>query len=125
MSTISKPQNENSQTPMNPMVFYPRFSHISEKVFENLDIKSLENCRVISKSWQGCIDNQNILWNEIAKNQNANKALQIACKKGHLKIVKVLIKKCAEFEIDFNARDIKEMTAFQVACNKGHLDIGF
>ena len=88
------------------MIFYPRFSHISEKVFENLDIKSLENCRVISKSWQGCIDNQNILWNEIAKNENANKAFQSACKKGHLKIAKALIKKSTEFEIDFNARDM-------------------
>ena len=127
MIAYSKPQNVISTTPLNPMVFYPRFLHISEKIFENLDIKSLKNCRVVSKSWQECIDNRdNILWNKIAKNEDANKAFQLACKKGHSKVAKVLIQKSAEFKIDLNAKNqlfSAGRTAFHFACMGGHSDI--
>ena len=123
MPAYSKPQNVISTAPLNPMVFYARFSHISEKIFENLDIKSLKNCRVVSKSWQECIDNRDILWIKIAKNEDGNMAFQLACKKGHSKVAKVLIQKSAELNIDLNAKDQYGMTAFHYACMGGHSDI--
>ena len=123
MPAHSKPQNVISTTPLNPMVFYARFSHISEKIFENLDIKSLENCRVVSKSWQECIDNRDILWIKIAKNEEGNMAFQLACKKSHSKVAKVLIQKSAELNIDLNAKDQYVRTAFHYACIWGHSDI--
>ena len=117
MPAHSKPQNVISTTPLNPMVFYARFSHISEKIFENLDIKSLKNCRVVSKSWQECIDNRDILWIKIAKKEDGNMAFQLACKKGHSKIAKVLIQKSAELNIDLNAKNWNAWTAFHNACD--------
>ena len=46
---------------LNPMNFYPRFQHVTEKIFQNLDMITLKNCRQVAKSWQNCIDIQNIL----------------------------------------------------------------
>ena len=77
MPVHSKPQDGILPKPLNPMVFHARFPHISEKIFETLNIKSLENCRKVSKLWLGCIDNQNILWNKIAQDENGNKKFQI------------------------------------------------
>ena len=122
MSVHSKPQNDNSAS-LNPMVFYARFQHISEKVFENLDTKSLENCREVSKQWQECIDNQNILWNKIAKNEDGNKVFQLACIRGHTKLAKVLIQKSAEINLNVNERKPYSYSAFQNACFYGNLEI--
>ena len=36
--------------PLNPMVFYPGFPHIAEKIFDQLDKGSLRSCREVSKS---------------------------------------------------------------------------
>ena len=77
---------------LNPMAFYPRFSHISEQIFEKLDNQSLKNCREVSKSYQECIDNQNILWNKIVKKESGNETFQLACKNGHSKMVEMLIR---------------------------------
>ena len=35
---------------LNPMVFYPEFPHIAEKIFDQLDKGSLRSCREVSKS---------------------------------------------------------------------------
>merc|ERR1712051_203 len=102
------------------MVFYARFQHISEEIFEKMDITSLRNCREVSKSWQECIDNQDILWNKIAKKENGNTAFELACKNGHSKMAKVLIQKSAELNIDLNAKDWFGMTAFHNASSYGH-----
>ena len=37
--------------PLNPVVFYPGFPHIAEKIFDQLDKGSLRSCREVSKSW--------------------------------------------------------------------------
>ena len=71
----------------NPMVFHPRFPHISEQIFGHMDKKSLKNCRTVAKSWQNCIDNQNILWNKIVKKNDGTKSLQLALSKEHFKVV--------------------------------------
>ena len=90
--------NDFVTTPVNPMVFYKGFQHISEYIFDILDIKSLQNCRRVSKSWQDCIDNQNILWIKIAENQetNPNEIFQLSCKRGNTKLAQALIKKSIE-----------------------------
>ena len=106
-------------TPLNPMVFYERFPHIPEKVFEIMDIESLKKFRKVSKSWQECIDNRDILWNKVSRTKNDAKALQSACEKGHSKMVKVLIQKSAEFNIDLNAKDKFGTTIFHQACMDG------
>ena len=84
---------------------FTRFPHISEKIFNNMNIKSLENCRKVSKSWLKCIDDQNILWNKIAKNKDGNQLFQSACRTGQSKMARALIRKSAELKIDLNAED--------------------
>ena len=89
---------------LNPLSFYLGFKHISEQIFKNLDVKSLENCREVSKMWQNCIDNKKILWNEIIKIKGCNEAFQLACKNGITKLVEILLQKSSEFVIDYNAK---------------------
>ena len=74
-------QNES----LNPMVFYEAFQHITESIFEKLDAKSLKDCRKVSKSWQNCIDEQNILWKKISNVIGGKNAFRLACKKDHSK----------------------------------------
>ena len=100
-------------THLNPMVFYPRFQHVTEQIFEHLDKQSLKNCRLVSKSWQESIDYKNILWNEVFENKVCSKAFQSSCKNGCTKIAKFLMKKPIEFNIELNAKDQYGMTAFQ------------
>ena len=111
------------ESPLNPMVFHLRFSHITEQIFENMDSKSLKNCREVSKSWQICIDNRNILWNKMVKKNSGNKAFQLACNKGHTKMAQMLIQKPAWFNIDLNAKDKYGWTAFHWACWNGQSNI--
>ena len=80
---------EMKVTPLNPMVFYPRFTHIAEKIFAFLDNKSLSNCREVGKSWQECIDNRNLLWIGIVNKVGGNEAFQWACRNGHFPIYSV------------------------------------
>ena len=47
----------------------------------------------------------------------------VACKKGHLNIALILLKKCNEFKIDLNSQDKYGQTAFHLACWKGHSEI--
>ena len=42
--------------------FIFRFPHIAEKIFEQLDNKSLTNCREVTKSWQNFINEINLIW---------------------------------------------------------------
>ena len=47
-------------------VFF-RFPHLSERVFDSLDNKSLANCKEVSKSWYFYLDNQKFLQPRIIK----------------------------------------------------------
>ena len=105
--------------PLNPMVFYPGFPHIAEKIFDQLDRGCLRNCREVSKSWLESIDNRNLLWNEIVKDEGGNKAFLFACKNGHSKMLEMLFQKFTEFNIDFNAQGKFGRTAFHLVCQKG------
>ena len=50
---------------LSPLVFYPRFAHVTEQIFEQLDQKSLSNCKEVSKSWKEIIDHKNLPWIQI------------------------------------------------------------
>ena len=95
-SKAKSSQNES----LNPMVFYEAFQHITESIFEKLDTKSLKNYRKVSKLWQNCIDEQNILWKKISNVIGGKNAFRLACKKDHSKMALLLIQKPAEFNID-------------------------
>ena len=85
-----------------------------------MDSKSLKNCRKVSKSWQECIDNQNILWNKIVEKKGGNETFQLACKNGHSKMAEMLIQKAAEFNIELNGKNLNGLTAFHLACENGY-----
>ena len=123
--SMSIPENERKieVQPLNPMVFSNRFSHITEQVFTSLDKKSISSCREVAKSWQESIDKKNILWIAIVQKIGANRAFQWACKKGHTKMTKMLLKKAKEFHLVINARDDFGKTAFIWACENGHFQI--
>ena len=78
---------------LNPMVFHQGFPHIIEQIFQKLNEESIGSCRKVNKSWQIVIDNQNILWVKLVKKIGYNKALIVACKKGHTKIAHMIIQK--------------------------------
>ena len=112
--TIILKKSPITQLTLNPMVFYQGFQHITEQIFEKMDEKSLKSCRAVAKSWQNCIDNQNILWKKIARKNGGTKSFQQACKNGHSKMAKMLIQKSTEFDIDVNVKDKFSDTPFQV-----------
>ena len=87
-----------NQPTLNPMVFHQGFQHITEQIFEKMDEKNLKNCREVAKSWQNCIDNQNILWIKMAKKNGGTKSFQLACKNGHFKMAKMVIQKATEIK---------------------------
>ena len=96
----------NSTAPLNPMVFHPNFLHISEKILELLDKKSLKRCREVSKFWQRYIDGKNILWEKVLQDEdNAQELFFGACKAGHSKIARMLIRKSAHLNIDLNKKN--------------------
>ena len=41
------------------------FPHIAEQIFQNLDNKSLTNCREVSQSWKQLIDDRKLPWTQI------------------------------------------------------------
>ena len=84
---------------LDPMIFYSRFSHNTEKIFKKFDKSSLRIGREISKSWQTYIDDRNLLWNEIINKEVGEAALLLACWNGHLPITKILVQKHIEFNI--------------------------
>ena len=68
---------------------------------------SLKSSRLVLKSWQNCIDNQNILWKKILEDEVSEQAFRQACKNGHVKMAKILIQKSNELNIE-----VDEMRAF-------------
>ena len=55
---ISKNQNKVSKIALDD--FFPRFSHLTEQIFDQLEKTSLVKCREVSKSWQIYLDQQKI-----------------------------------------------------------------
>ena len=40
----------------------PGFQHIALTIFKKLDLKTLGNCRAVSKEWKACIDQDKYWW---------------------------------------------------------------
>merc|ERR1712012_933439 len=81
-----------------------------------MDEECLKNSRLVSSSWQNCIDSQNILWKKLLKDKDAQEPFQRACKNGHIKMAKILIQRSAEFNIDLNSKGKNGITGFHYAC---------
>ena len=105
MPAFSKPQKDISLTPLNPMVFNARFSHITEKILKKMNMKTLKNCRQVSTLWQEFIDDQGVLW----KNEAGTKAFQKACNNGQSKLAVILIKNSKRFNIDISSTPLNPM----------------
>ena len=71
-------------------IFCSRILHIAENIFEQLDEKSLSNCREVAKSWQNCIDRRNLVWIRIVNVpkilKDGDTYLHIAAKTGQVKV---------------------------------------
>ena len=61
--------------------------------------------------------------NKNAKNCNGETPFLVACRKGHLNIALILLKKSDELQIDLNSKNRYDKTAFHLACDNGHLEI--
>ena len=46
---------------MDKLIRNEGLQHLAQKIFQPLDLQSLQNCRVVCKAWQRFID-QNIHW---------------------------------------------------------------
>ena len=96
--------------PLNPMLFYPAFPHVAEKIFDQLDQENLKTCRKVEKLWQKCIDNRYLLWNKLVKKEDGKKVFKEALRANYLsanhhpKIAEMLIQRSVEFGIDLNVK---------------------
>ena len=110
---------------LNPMDFYPRFSLIGDQIFQQMDKKSLANCREVAKSWQKSIDNRNLSWRQIIHipkiwEANVNTTyLHLAAAIGQSEPFEKVLKK----EEIKNPKNTSGFTPFYVACWFGHVKI--
>ena len=50
---------------LDPIVSFAKSPKINERIFEQLDSRSLTICRKVAKSWLKCIDEKMFFWNQI------------------------------------------------------------
>ena len=55
--------------------FTEAFPHIADQIFQQLDNKSLTNCREVSKSWLKFIDDRNISWIRITESPKISQSV--------------------------------------------------
>ena len=108
-------QNSIEMANLSPLVFYPRFAHVTEQIFEQLDQNSLSNCKEVSKSWKEIIDHKNLPWIQIVNVpkivQNGETYLHHAAKTGQSEMfVKIL-----EGETVKNPKNNSDQTPFHYA----------
>ena len=105
-----------------------RFSHLAEKIFQNLNNEGLAKCRESGSLWQTFIDDRNYAWVRIVNIptilQNGWTYLHLAVRNGQIDIVEKIIKNSVEFGIDLNAKDSRMgLTAFHHTCSLGKAKI--
>ena len=96
--------------------FIFRFPHIAEKIFEQLDNKSLTNCREVTKSWQNFINEINLIWIRIVNIptilSDGDTYLHLAAQTGQTEMLGEIL---AE-EHDKNPKNNWGWTPFHLAC---------
>ena len=104
-------------------VFNSRIPHLAEQIFEQLDSKSIRNCREVAKSWQKHIDEKNLPWlrviNVPAVPQNGDTYLHVAAKYGQTEMFEILL----ENEEVKNPENDKHETPLHLACRNKHSKI--
>ena len=100
-----------------------RIPHVAEQIFEQLDTKSLTNCREVAKSWRNFIDNKNFPWLQIINIpsvlKNGDTILHVAARIGHTEILEVTL----ENEKIKNPKNVYGETPLHLACYYGHFKI--
>ena len=61
--------------------------------------------------------------NKNPKNGAGETPFLVACRKGRMNIVSLILKKSDELKIDLNAKNKGDQTAFHLACSNGHSEI--
>ena len=96
-----------------------RIPHVSQQIFEQLDIKSLKDCREVTKSWQKSINRKNLIWlqniNIPSILRKGNTYLHIAAKTGHHEIFEIVF----DNEVAKNPENPIFETLFYLACRNG------
>ena len=96
-----------------------RIPHVSQQIFEQLDIKSLKNCRKVTRSWQKSKDRKNLTWlqniNIPSILRKGNTYLHIAAKTGHHEIFEIVF----DNEVAKNPENPIFETLFYLACRNG------
>ena len=105
-----------------------RFSHLAEKIFQNLNDEGLAKCRESGSLWQTFIDERNYPWVRIVNIptilQNGRTYLHLAVRNGQIDMVEKIMMNSVEFGIDLNAKDSRlGLTAFHHTCSLGKVKI--
>ena len=94
----------------------PGLNHITIKIFEILDVISLDNCLEVSQQWFKFIIKNTSIWNQHA---SMHFPLHNACLLGHVTKVKLLI----ELDYDINATNKDGKTPLYLACKQNHVKV--
>ena len=86
----------------------PGLNHLTIKIFGLLDLKSFDNCLIVSKYWYQFIKENRNLWKVLSQKF----PMHDACYSGYVNIVKLFI----ELNEDINARDARGSTPLVLAC---------
>ena len=104
-------------------IFCSTIPHIADQIFQHLDIKSLGNCKRVSKSWKNCIDRRNLVWIQVVSIpkilKNGDTYLHIAAKTGQTEMFFSIL----EDQEMKNPKNADGLTPFHVVCKEGHLKI--
>ena len=105
---------------LNPMVFYPRFLHIIEKIFVQLDDEILGSSREVTKSWKDFIDATNLKWIQIVKipkmMKKGDKYLHLAARTGESKLLEMILQ-MGDFK---SLKNGCGKTPLHLVCQYGH-----
>ena len=89
--------------------------HVAELIFESIDTPELIKCLEVSETW-------NILAENVLFKRWKGKMSE-ACKSGKTEIVRILLERSENINIELNARDEDGSTAFILACEYGRKDV--
>ena len=105
---------------LSPLSFHRRFTHITEKTFDQLDNTTLNNCRKVTKSCKGFIDSMNLPWIRIVDipkiPRNGYTYLHVAAKTGQLEKFQIIF----DMETKENPGNKIDKRPFLLVCQYGH-----